>query len=60
MKGSTMACAKCARLREEEAQARAAGDHSRAADCRVLLRRHPHRASTSARAGASSLAAERG
>ncbi|MCX4451719.1 hypothetical protein [Streptomyces sp. NBC_01789] len=43
MKGSTMACARCARLREEEAQARKDGDHSAATDCRVLVGRHPHR-----------------
>ncbi|MFD5788549.1 hypothetical protein ACFWH1_18245 [Streptomyces sp. NPDC127037] len=53
MKGALMVCARCARLREEEEQARAAGDHSRATDCRVLLRRHPHRASASTRSETS-------
>ncbi|WP_203607001.1 hypothetical protein [Streptomyces sp. SID11385] len=35
------ACARCEELRAEERRAEAALDHSRATDCRVLLRRHP-------------------
>ncbi|MGE9695278.1 MULTISPECIES: hypothetical protein [unclassified Streptomyces] len=35
-------CSICQRLRREEAEAEARHDHSRAADCRVLVRRHPH------------------
>ncbi|MEU6171607.1 hypothetical protein ABZ832_06745 [Streptantibioticus parmotrematis] len=33
-------CAECARLREAEESARAAYDHSKAGDYRVLARRH--------------------
>ncbi|WP_203607471.1 hypothetical protein [Streptomyces sp. SID11385] len=39
---STEECARCAELRRAERAAEAAGDHSRAADCRVLIKRHPH------------------
>ncbi|WP_431035954.1 hypothetical protein ACQYWQ_18510 [Streptomyces sp. P6-2-1] len=35
-------CRLCDRLRAEEREAVAAGDHSRAVDCRVLVARHPH------------------
>ncbi|MFJ4700368.1 MULTISPECIES: hypothetical protein [unclassified Streptomyces] len=35
-------CSICQRLRREEAEAEARHDYSRAADCRVLVRRHPH------------------
>jgi hypothetical protein len=35
-------CRLCDRLRAEEREATAAGDHSRAVDCRVLIARHPH------------------
>ncbi|MET8557962.1 hypothetical protein ABZV64_23820 [Streptomyces sp. NPDC004959] len=35
-------CRLCERLRAEERAATAAGDHSRAVDCRVLIARHPH------------------
>jgi hypothetical protein len=35
-------CPVCARLRREEREAAARGDHSRATDCRVLIARHPH------------------
>ncbi|MFF8565435.1 hypothetical protein ACF06N_10795 [Streptomyces albidoflavus] len=35
-------CPRCEELRGEEARARREFDHSRAVDCRVLLRRHPH------------------
>ncbi|MFF3524512.1 hypothetical protein ACFYYQ_27840 [Streptomyces albidoflavus] len=35
-------CQQCEELRGEEAQARREFDHSRAVDCRVLLRCHPH------------------
>jgi hypothetical protein len=35
-------CPRCAELRREEAAAESAGDHSRATDCRVLIKRHPH------------------
>ncbi|MFJ4697834.1 MULTISPECIES: hypothetical protein [unclassified Streptomyces] len=36
------ACPTCRRLRAEEREAVARGDHSRATDCRVLIARHPH------------------
>ncbi|SCE44156.1 hypothetical protein GA0115252_149510 [Streptomyces sp. DfronAA-171] len=36
-------CSVCQRLRREEAEAEARHDSSRAADCRVPVRRHPHR-----------------
>ncbi|MFJ4437013.1 hypothetical protein [Streptomyces sp. NPDC088923] len=35
-------CPVCHRLREVERAAEAVGDHSKAADCRVLRARHPH------------------
>ncbi|WP_129285587.1 hypothetical protein [Streptomyces sp. GZWMJZ-114] len=35
-------CPTCRRLRAEEREAVRRGDHSRAADCRVLIARHPH------------------
>ncbi|WP_186768022.1 hypothetical protein [Streptomyces qinzhouensis] len=34
------ACARCRELTDEEREARAVRDQSRAADCRVLRRRH--------------------
>ncbi|MEX3206092.1 hypothetical protein [Streptomyces acidiscabies] len=33
-------CTRCAALAQERAQARRAGDGSRAVDCNVLIRRH--------------------
>lgn len=42
------ACAHCERLRSEETAASRVGDYSRATDCRVLLRRHPHRSGAAA------------
>ncbi|MFE0424941.1 hypothetical protein [Streptomyces sp. NPDC058953] len=33
-------CARCRELAEQEREADAAGDYSRAVDCRVLRRRH--------------------
>ncbi|MEW1545961.1 MULTISPECIES: hypothetical protein [Streptomyces] len=33
-------CARCRELEDEELEARGTGDQSRAADCRVLRRRH--------------------
>ncbi|MDT0423730.1 MULTISPECIES: hypothetical protein [Streptomyces] len=35
-------CPACERLREVERAAEAAGDYSKATDCRVLRARHPH------------------
>ncbi|EFL00034.1 predicted protein [Streptomyces sp. SPB78] len=40
-------CTRCDELRDEERRAEAALDTSRATDCRVLLRRHPHHDSRS-------------
>ncbi|WP_236243831.1 hypothetical protein [Streptomyces sp. CC210A] len=34
-------CDECSRLARAQRAAEAAGDHSRASDCVVLLRRHP-------------------
>ncbi|MGX9918226.1 hypothetical protein ACWIG4_00095 [Streptomyces sp. NPDC002248] len=39
---SSDGCPTCAKLSREEREAVARGDHSRAADCRVLIARHPH------------------
>ncbi|NJA57198.1 hypothetical protein [Streptomyces sp. NEAU-H3] len=35
-------CVRCAELRRQEVAAEAVGDYSRATDCRVLIKRHPH------------------
>ncbi|SCE06078.1 hypothetical protein GA0115252_12896 [Streptomyces sp. DfronAA-171] len=38
-------CGRCAELRRQEVAAEAVGDYSRATDCRVLIKRHPHEGS---------------
>ncbi|EDY44888.1 hypothetical protein SSBG_02787 [Streptomyces sp. SPB074] len=35
-------CVRCAELRRQEVVAESVGDYSRATDCRVLIKRHPH------------------
>ncbi|MCK7626206.1 hypothetical protein MUU72_24385 [Streptomyces sp. RS10V-4] len=40
-------CDVCGALARQRARARAAGDRSKATDCTVEMRRHPHRKATS-------------
>jgi hypothetical protein len=42
-------CRVCAELKKELTEAESAGDHSKATDCTVLLRRHPAHDSTPVR-----------
>ncbi|MFJ4435287.1 hypothetical protein [Streptomyces sp. NPDC088923] len=45
-------CPRCLELLREERAARARGDYSAETDCRVLRKRHPHRAGAGAVRGA--------